>query len=251
MKTKLKGILTLLLAFVVQITFAQEKTVSGTVSDSSGTIPGVSVLIKGTTQGTETDFDGKYSITTKEGSILRFSYIGYKTIEKTVGSSSKINVTMNVDENVLDEIVVTALGISKKKKSLGYSTQKIGGDEVSKVKDANFINSLSGKISGVEIKSSGTMGGSTNVVIRGNSSLTGNNQALFVVDGVPMNNSNTNSGGQQTGRGGYDYGNAASDINPDDIESINVLKGGAASVLYGSSAAKGVIIITTKKGKKK
>ena len=251
MKTKLKGILTLLLAFVVQITFAQEKTVSGTVSDSSGTIPGVSVLIKGTTQGTETDFDGKYSITTKEGSILRFSYIGYKTIEKTVGSSSKINVTMNVDENVLDEIVVTALGISKKKKSLGYSTQKIGGDEVSKVKDANFINSLSGKISGVEIKSSGTMGGSTNVVIRGNSSLTGSNQALFVVDGVPMNNSNTNSGGQQTGRGGYDYGNAASDINPDDIASINVLKGGAASVLYGSSAANGVIIITTKKGKSK
>jgi TonB-linked SusC/RagA family outer membrane protein len=153
------------------------------------------------------------------------------------------------DANLLDEIVVTALGISKAKKSLGYSTQKVDGDEVSRVKDANFINSLAGKISGVEIKTSGTMGGSTNVVIRGNSSLTGSNQALFVVDGVPMNNSNTNSSGQQTGRGGYDYGNAASDINPDDIASINVLKGGAASVLYGSSAANGVIIITTKKGK--
>ena len=251
MKTKLKGILTLLLALVVQITFAQDKTISGTVSDSSGTLPGVSVLVKGSAQGTQTDFDGKYSITTTEGSVLQFSYIGYKTVEKTVGSSRFIDITMEEDASVLDEIVVTALGISKEKKSLGYSTQKIDGEEVSKVKDANFINSLSGKVSGVEIKTSGTMGGSTNVVIRGNSSLTGNNQALFVVDGVPMNNSNTNSGNQQTGRGGYDYGNAASDINPDDIASINVLKGGAASVLYGSSAANGVIIITTKKGASK
>jgi len=251
MKTNFKGILTLLLAFVVHITFAQEKTVSGTVSDSSGTLPGVSVLIKGTSTGTQTDFDGNYSIMIKEGSILSFSYVGYKTIEITIGSPSTYIVTMEEDANLLDEIVVTALGISKAKKSLGYSTQKVDGDEVSRVKDANFINSLAGKISGVEIKQSGTMGGSTNVVIRGNSSLTGNNQALFVVDGVPMNNSNTNSGGQQTGRGGYDYGNAASDINPDDIESINVLKGGAASVLYGSSAANGVIIITTKKGKSK
>ena len=251
MKTNFKGILTLLLAFVVHITFAQEKTVSGTVSDSSGTLPGVSVLVKGTSTGTQTDFEGNYSIMIKEGSILSFSYVGYKTIEITIGSPSTYIVTMEEDANLLDEIVVTALGISKAKKSLGYSTQKVDGDEVSRVKDANFINSLAGKISGVEIKQSGTMGGSTNVVIRGNSSLTGNNQALFVVDGVPMNNSNTNSGGQQTGRGGYDYGNAASDINPDDIESINVLKGGAASVLYGSSAANGVIIITTKKGKSK
>ena len=251
MKTTFKRILTLLLAFVVHTTFAQERSISGTVSDSSGTLPGVSVLIKGTSTGTQTDFDGNYSIMIKEGSILSFSYVGYKTIEITIGSPSTYIVTMEEDANLLDEIVVTALGISKAKKSLGYSTQKVDGDEVSRVKDANFINSLAGKISGVEIKQSGTMGGSTNVVIRGNSSLTGNNQALFVVDGVPMNNSNTNSGGQQTGRGGYDYGNAASDINPDDIESINVLKGGAASVLYGSSAANGVIIITTKKGKSK
>ncbi|MFT4850030.1 MAG: TonB-linked SusC/RagA family outer membrane protein [Sediminicola sp.] len=249
MKTKFKGILTLLLAFLVQITFAQEKTVTGTVSDESGTLPGVSVVIKGTSTGTQTDFDGKYTIMAKQGDILSFSYMGYKTVEKSVTAANTINVSLQQDANLLDEIVVTALGISKAKKSLGYSTQKVDGDEVSRVKDANFINSLAGKISGVEIKTSGTMGGSTNVVIRGNSSLTGSNQALFVVDGVPMNNSNTNSSGQQTGRGGYDYGNAASDINPDDIASINVLKGGAASVLYGSSAANGVIIITTKKGK--
>jgi len=251
MKTKFNRILTLLLALVVQISFAQEKIVSGTVSDNSGALPGVSILIKGTTTGTETDFNGKYSLKAKTGVVLSFSYLGYKTVEKTIGSSSTINVTMEEDANILDEVVVTALGISKEKKSLGYSTQKVDGDEVSRVKDANFINSLSGKISGVEIKSSGTMGGSTNVVIRGSSSLTGNNQALFVVDGVPMSNNNSNSVRQQTARGGYDYGNAASDINPDDIESINVLKGGAASILYGSSAANGVIIITTKKGKSK
>ena len=251
MRTKFKGILTLLLAFVVHITLAQEKTVSGAVSDESGTLPGVSVVIKGTSTGTQTDFDGKYAITAKLGDILSFSYMGYKTVEKTVTAVNTMNVSLQQDANLLDEIVVTALGISKAKKSLGYSTQKVDGDEVSRVKDANFINSLAGKISGVEIKSSGTMGGSTNVVIRGNSSLTGNNQALFVVDGVPMSNNNTNTTGQQSGTGGYDYGNAASDINPDDIESINVLKGGAASVLYGSSAANGVVIITTKKGKSK
>ena len=251
MKTKFKGILTLLLAFVVHITFAQEKTVTGTVSDESGTLPGVSIVIKGTSTGTQTDFDGKYAITAKQGDILSFSYMGYKTVEQSVTAANTMNISLQQDANLLDEIVVTALGISKAKKSLGYSTQTVDGDEVSRVKDANFINSLAGKISGVEIKTSGTMGGSTNVVIRGNSSLTGNNQALFVIDGVPMDNSNTNSGGQRTGRGGYDYGNAASDINPDDIESINVLKGGAASVLYGSSAANGVIIITTKKGKSK
>jgi len=251
MKTKFNGFLTLLLALVVQLSFAQEKTVTGNVSDASGPLPGVTVLIKGANVGTQTDFDGNYSINATTGAVLQFSFMGMQTIEKTVGASNSINIVMQEDAEALEEVVVTALGISKEKKSLGYSTQKVGGDEVSRVKDANFVNSLSGKISGVEIKSSGTMGGSTNVVIRGNSSLTGNNQALFVVDGVPMSNTNTNSGNQKTGRGGYDYGNAASDINPDDIESINVLKGGAASVLYGSSAANGVIIITTKKGKSK
>lgn len=249
MKKKFNGLLTLLLALIVQFSFAQEKTVTGNVSDASGPLPGVTVIVKGSNTGTQTDFDGNYSIKAKTGDILQFSFIGMNTVDKNVGASNQINVVMTESAQALEEVVVTALGISKEKKSLGYSTQKVEGDEVSRVKDANFVNSLSGKISGVEIKSSGTMGGSTNVVIRGNSSLTGNNQALFVVDGVPMSNNNTNSTDQQTGRGGYDYGNAASDINPDDIESINVLKGGAASVLYGSSAANGVIIITTKKGK--
>ncbi|APG63889.1 SusC/RagA family protein [Tenacibaculum todarodis] len=250
MKTKFKGILTLLLAFIVHTSFAQDRTVSGTVSDSTGGLPGVGVLIKGTTQGVETDFDGKYSIKTKTGATLIFSYVGMKTVEKTVTASGMINIIMQDDENVLDEVVVTALGISRDKKSLGYSTQKVGGEELTTNKSGNFANALSGKASGIQIRKNNNMGGSTNVVIRGNASLTGSNQALFVIDGVPINNTNTNSAGQGQAVGGYyDYGNAASDINPEDIESINVLKGAAASALYGSRAANGVIMITTKKGK--
>ena len=248
MKTKFSGFLTLILVLIVQVTFAQEKTVSGTVSDESGPLPGVSVVVKGTTSGTETDFDGKYSITVKTGDILRFSFVGMTAKEVVVGDSNVINIILEAD-NVLDEVVVTALGIKREKKSLGYSTQEVKGDEVNTVKDANFVNSLSGKIAGIDVKSSGTLGGSSNVVIRGYSSINNSNQALFVVDGVPVSNINSNGINQQTGRGGYDYGNAAADINPDDIESVNVLKGGAATALYGYRASNGVVVITTKKGK--
>ncbi|WP_425657731.1 SusC/RagA family TonB-linked outer membrane protein [Tenacibaculum ascidiaceicola] len=250
MKTKFNGILTLLLALIVQISFAQEKTISGTVSDETGPLPGVNVLKKGTTTGVETDFDGKFSIKANTGDILVFSFVGMKTIEKTVSSSNTMNITMSSD-NVLDEVVVTALGISREKKSLGYATQKIDGSQVNEAKTSNFVNSLSGKVAGIDIKQSSTIGGSTNVIIRGYSSITGNNQALFVVDGVPINNNTYNSSDQATGGDGYDYGNAASDINPEDIESINVLKGSAATALYGSRAANGAVIITTKKGTKK
>ncbi len=249
MKTKLSGIMTLFLAFVVQFTFAQERTITGTVSDETGALPGVSVLIEGTTTGTETDFDGNYTIMANEGDNLRFSFVGMTTVVRTVGASNVINVTLVSAENTLDEVVVTALGIKREKKSLGYATQEVDGEAVNTVKDPNFINSLSGKVAGIDVKSSGTMGGSSNVVIRGYSSLYGSNQALFVVDGVPISNAITNGGSQQSGRAGYDYGNAAADINPDDIESINVLKGGAATALYGSRAANGVIVITTKRGK--
>jgi outer membrane receptor protein involved in Fe transport len=229
MKTKLSGIMTLLLAFVVQISFAQERTITGTVSDESGALPGVSVLIEGTTSGTETDFDGNYSIEANNGQVLRYSFVGMTTTTKTIGSESSINVTMVSEDNTLDEVVVTALGISREKKSLGYATQKVDGSAVSTVKDPNFTNALQGKVAGLSVKSSGTMGGSTNVVIRGFSSLTGNNQALFVVDGVPISNQTANDSGVGGGFGGYDYGNNAADINPDNIESVNVLKGGAAT----------------------
>src|SRR5690606_10475234 len=136
-------------------------------------------------------------------------------------------------------------------KQLGYATQQVDGEAVSKVKSNNFVNSLSGKVAGLDVKSSGTLGGSANVVIRGNNSISGNNQALFVVDGIPISNENSNTTDQKSGRGGFDFGNAASDINPDDIASINVLKGAAATALYGSRGMHGAIIITTKKGRTK
>jgi len=147
----------------------------------------------------------------------------------------------------MQEVVVTALGIRRTRNQLPYAAQQISGDEVSKERTSNFIQNLSGKISGLEVRQTNTLGGSTNVLVRGVKSFVGNNQALFVVDGVPYNNDNTNSADQVTGRGGYDYGNAAADINPDDIESVTVLKGAAASALYGSRGNNGVILITTKK----
>ncbi|TDN80006.1 TonB-linked SusC/RagA family outer membrane protein [Salegentibacter sp. 24] len=251
MRTKFSSILTLLLVLAVQITFAQERTITGTVVDEDGLpLPGVTVMIQGTNTGTQTDFDGNYSIDATQGDILVFSFVGMETAEYAVTNVDTIDVTLSTDSAQLDEVVVTALGIEREKKSLGYATQSVDGSEVSDVPTQNFVNSLSGKVAGLDISSSGTMGGSSNVVIRGNSSLTGNNQALFVIDGTPISNANNNRSGQASGRGGYDYGNAASDINPNDIASINVLKGAAATALYGARAANGVIIIETKKGSK-
>lgn len=251
MRTKFSSILTLLLAFVVQITFAQQQTVTGNVTDESGLpLPGVNIIIKGTSTGVQSDFDGNYAIEASQGDILVFSFIGLQTAEYPVGSSNVVDVVLQGDAAQLEEVVVTALGISREKRSLGYATEEVDGTAVNTAKEANFMNSLSGKVSGLDIKKSSTLGGSSNIIIRGYTSLTGNNQPLFVVDGVPISNDNSNTSNQQTGRGGYDYGNAAMDVNPDDIASVNVLKGAAASALYGSRAANGVIIITTKKGKK-
>ena len=251
MKTKFTMILTLFMALIVQLSFAQQKTISGTVSDENGLpLIGATIVIAGTSSGTTTDFDGNYKINASLGDLLNFSYVGYSDQNITVGVSNTIDTTLKPD-NSLDEVVVTALGIKRDKRALGYATQKVDGESVSKIKSSNFVNSLSGKVAGLDIKSSGTLGGSTNVVIRGSSSIAGNNQALFVVDGIPIDNGNSNTKDQKTGIGGYDYGNTASDINPDDIKSINVLKGAAASALYGSRASNGVIMITTKKGVKR
>ena len=249
MKLKFNGFLVLLLVLVAQITFAQERTVSGIVSDNAGLpIPGVSVLVKGTKSGTQTDFDGKFVIKADPSQTLIFSYVGMNTRE-VVAKSTTINVKMASSAMELESVVVTAMGITREKKSLGYATQKVDGGEVNNVPSTNFVNNMAGKVAGLQVKTSGNIGGSTNVVIRGFKSINGNNQALFVIDGVPVNNSNTNSVRQQTAGNGYDYGNAAADINPADIESINVLKGAAATALYGSRAANGAIMITTKKGK--
>ena len=250
MKTKFSGILTLLLAFVVQLTFAQEKTISGTVSDESGLpLPGVNIVVKGTTNGTQTDFDGKYTITANTGDILAFTYLGLKAQEVTVGTSNTINVTMLEDAAVLDEVVVTALGIRREEKALGYSVQNIKGEGLTEAREANIANALSGKAAGIQVtSSSGAVGASSRVVLRGNSSITGNNEPLYVVDGVPIDNTSYGNAGSG---GGTDLPNGASNINPDDIESISVLKGPNAAALYGLRAGNGVIVITTKSGKGK
>jgi TonB-linked SusC/RagA family outer membrane protein len=231
--------------------WAQERTVSGKVTsqeDGSG-LPGVNVVVKGTTNGTVTDSNGSYSLPVPGGATtLVFSFIGLKSEEIEVGDRTSIDLQMTQDIQQLTEVVVTALNIPREKASLGYSTQTVSGDAVTAVKQQNFVNSLSGKIAGVQIRTAGQFGGSTNIVIRGNKSVSGNNQPLFVVDGVPIDNRTGNSTFQEAGRMGFDYGNSTSDINPEDIESINVLKGAGASVLYGSRAANGVIMITTKKG---
>ncbi|WP_264531232.1 SusC/RagA family TonB-linked outer membrane protein [Flavobacterium sp. N502540] len=245
---------TVVLFFVLlaQFALAQERVVSGIVSDNAGLpLPGASVLIKGTKTGAQTDFDGKYSIKTSQNAVLIFNYIGMKAVEVTV-TGNTANVALSPASEQLGEVVVTALGLKREKKSLGYATQEIKGEDLTKVNNGNVANAISGKIAGVQIRRNNNIGGSTNVVIRGTTSLTGNNQALWIVDGIPLNNDNTNSADQKRGgnTGGYDYGNAASDINPDDIETMNVLKGAAASALYGSRASNGVILVTLKKGSK-
>ncbi|MEO5603384.1 MAG: SusC/RagA family TonB-linked outer membrane protein [Cyclobacteriaceae bacterium] len=254
----MKRILLLGMTAVLMLTgielWAQERSISGRVTDADdgAGLPGVNVVLQGTTNGTVTDADGAFNLNVpSDANTLVFTFVGMATQEIQIGGRTVIDVLMSADVSQLSEVVVTALGITREKASLGYSTQQIDNESVTKAKQQNFINSLSGKVAGVQIRTNNTFGGSTNIVIRGNKSVTGNNQPLFVVDGVPVDNSTGNTAQQRAGRYGYDYGNAASDINPDDIESINILKGAAASALYGSRAANGVVMVTTKKGKKR
>lgn len=237
---------------------AQTRVLTGKVisSEDGLPIPGVSITVKGTSTGTITNINGEYSISIPPASkTLVFSFVGMKSQEVPVTAANKVDVTLVSEVIGVDEVVVTALGITREKKSLGYATQEVKGDMVNAVKSSNFINALSGKVSGVVIQRNQNMGGSTNVIVRGSKSIQGSNQALYVVDGVPINNSIGKytaigvTSSQAASGAGYDYGNAASDIDPENIESINVLKGAAATALYGSRASGGVIMITTKKGK--
>ncbi len=242
-----------MLAISTQV-FAQEGMISGTVTDVSGgePLPGVNVVVEGTTRGVVTDFDGKYSIKASVGEVLMFSSVGMKTQSITVGENNTINVKMTEDAQALKQVIVTALGIKRTRKSLTYSAQDVKADELTRVKDVNPINSLSGKISGITInRSASGTGGSVKVTIRGNSSFR-NNQPLYVVDGIPISNVSSAQGNSVfggNGEGNRDGGDAVSLINPDDIESITVLKGASASALYGSQGANGVILVTTKKGR--
>ncbi len=246
-----------LLSFLLlmsQVTFAQEKEVTGkvTVKIDGTPIIGVNVLIEGTTNGAQTDFDGNYVITASVGDILSFSYVGMKSTQVTVQDATVINIQLEEDLESLDEVIVTALGIKKTRKSITYAAQDINSEELSRTKQTNPINSLSGKVSGVSItRSASGSGGSVKVVLRGNASL-GNNQPLYVVDGIPLSNPTAGQPSDTFGDingGNRDGGDALALLNPEDIESLTVLKGASASALYGSAGLNGVILITTKRGR--
>ena len=227
----------------------QGKVVKGTVVDEAG-IPviGANVIQKGTTNGVITDLDGNFSLEVPDGAVIEISYIGYTTQEVTASGQTNLQIQLAEDTQKLDEVVVTALGIKRQSRSLGYSTTQVGGEDFTMARDPNLGNALSGKVAGVSVGGNSTgSGGSSRVVIRGNASLTGNNMPLYVVDGVPFTNQNLGSAGTW---GGKDMGDGLNNLNPDDIESIQVLKGAAASALYGYRGGNGAILITTKSGKK-
>jgi TonB-linked SusC/RagA family outer membrane protein len=237
--------------FLFTVSSFAQVNVRGTVkSDTGELLPGVSIVVKGTNTGVITDLDGNYSISVPDAqSVLVFSFVGMQTQEVQVNGRTVVDVTLVTTSVGVDEVVVTALGISREKKSLGYSVSEVEGEDIQRVAQENVLNSLAGKVSGVQISSTGGAGSSVSMVIRGASSLTSDNQPLFVVDGVPMNNTLNNI--TEIGRDNKaDYGNAISDISPENIESISVLKGPSAAALYGSRAGNGVVLITTKSGKK-
>lgn len=244
-------ILAVLAFFVCNVQlFAQaQKNITGNVTSVNGeTLPGVNVAVKGTTNGTITDIDGNFSLTVQEEDVLVISFIGYKAEEMSVAGQLSFSITLKEDVTDLSEVVVTALGIKRDKKALGYSVTEVKADEIAKNGEMNPISSLAGKVAGVNVtQTSAGPSGSKRVVIRGISELEGSNQPLYVIDGVPVDNS---SMGQADEMGGFDLGDGTSDLNPEDIESISVLKGASASALYGSRAMNGVILITTKSGTK-
>ncbi len=226
----------------------QDHTVTGTVVDDSGEpLPGVSIILKGTNIGTSSDSNGRYALTLASGNgILQFSFIGFSLREEQIGNRTIIDVQLLSDVTSLDEVVVTALGITRSQRAIGYSTQQVQGENLTFTKEQNVIGALAGKIAGVQVvgSSGASMGGTQKIKIRGVNSLSGNDQPLIVVDGTPISNQNF------SGSAGVDLGNLGQDISPDDIESVNVLKGATASALYGIRGQYGVVMITTKKGSK-
>ena len=247
MRTKFSGILTLLLAFVVQFTFAQEKTISGTVTDDTGLpLPGVNIVIKGTTTGTQSDFDGNYSLNASVGQTLVFTYVGFSTQERAVtATTSTIDLQMQAGEE-LSQVVVTGFAIAREKKALGYAVSEVAAESIEQRSEGDVARVLSGKTSGVVINNtSGISGSATNINIRGYNSITGSNQPLFIVDGVPISNDTNAVGNFVNGNSGS---SRSLDLDPNNIESISVLKGYAAATLYGTEGKNGVILITTKAG---
>lgn len=233
----------------ISAAFTQTRVLTGQVRDTTGApVPYASIRIKSNSTGTAADANGNFRIVAPPGATLVISAVGYTTVEATA-NSDQLNITLPAASS-MGEVVVTALGIRRNRNALPYAATQVVGEELTKTRGNNFANSLSGKVAGLQVRANNNMGGSTNIILRGYKSITGDNQAMIVVDGVPVNNSNVNTSTQMQGFGGFDYGNAGADINPDDVESVNVLKGAAATALYGSRAANGVILITTRKGRK-
>lgn len=239
-----------LLLFGSTIVIAQERTISGKVSDNSGLpLPGATILIKGTTTGTSSDFDGNYSIKADQGSTLVFSFVGYITQEIKAGTSNSINVVLSDDTQALEEVVVTALGIKRNERSLGYSVNSVKSDQITENSEPDLLRSLNGKVPGVSINvSTGVAGAANKINIRGTTSFQGGNQPLFVVDGTPYSNDEIETSDQVVGSGGS-YESGISSLDPNDIADVQVLKGAVAAALYGSRAVNGVVLITTKSGK--
>lgn len=244
---QLRKVAGLILALVLTYQWgqAQDTRITGVVTSRNDAtpIPGAIITVKGTNRGTQADADGKYSITVSPKDTLHISFIGYTGVDQVVGNSRSINIALDNSESKLQEVVVTALGIAREKRSLGYAVQELKTKDIAEARETNVVNALTGKIAGVTVTSSQGSMGSSRIVIRGESSIGGNNQPLFIVDGIPVDNSQLGVG---TGR---DFANAISDLNADDIESLNVLKGPNAAALYGSRAAAGVLVIKTKTGK--
>ncbi len=255
----MKNVYFILMGLFMGLT-AYGQTITGTVTDSSGQpLPGVTIVVQGTANGTTTDFDGNYSISASSGQVLRFSYLGMLTQDITLGSQTRLNVVMEEDSTQLDEVVVTAFGVEKKEKSLGYSVQKVDAEELNLAGNVNPLETLSGRVAGVQInRTSGSAGGGVDILIRGVTSVNPgrDNQPLIIVDGIALNNDTftgnvlPSAGSNATGSNEqFAFSNRAGDINPEDIESFNVLKGAAATSLYGIRASNGAIVITTKKGR--
>ncbi|CAM1364606.1 SusC/RagA family TonB-linked outer membrane protein [Tenacibaculum xiamenense] len=250
---KILKLLLIVLAFTAQSLYAQKVVVKGTVTDQNdgSPLPGVNVLERGTSNGALTDIDGKYSISvSSKNAVLQFSFLGYETKEVSIQGKSTLNVSIAESSETLNEVVVTALGIKRERKALGYSVQELKGGAIAETGETNISNALTGKVAGVQIlRGSNGPAGSSKIILRGNNSLTGDNQPLIVVDGIPMDNF-TGASNNDFFNPTEDLGNGLQDLNPEDIESMSVLKGASAAALYGSRAGNGVILITTKTGKK-
>ncbi len=248
MKRRILPMLLMILLLGTSVVIGQSKVTGTVTGETDGMpLPGVSVVLEGTTRGVSTNFDGNYTITVPDtNATLIFSYIGFKTQEIIVDGRTTINLVMTEDAEALDEVVVTALGIKREQKSLGYSVQEVKAEELTRVVNENVLTGMSGKVSGVTINATGGTGSTVSMVIRGATSLGSDNQPLFVVDGVPIDNTVNNAGGFGD-RVRVDYGNAITDLDPESIENITVLKGASAAALYGSRAGNGVVLVTTKK----